>query len=202
MNRPQRRSQAERSGEMRARLAEAAYAVIAERGHSAFRMAAVAERAGVSVGAMLHHFPSKDEMTLAAIDHALSRAEQATRLRAANAGDDIPAVLQSIAADFTHFFNGDRFWVALDITMDASKNVEVAPSIGPIVARTRRPAYDLWTEVLTDRGWDRARSEEAVRSIAALACGYAIRTLWDKESAGAAHTLARWIDHLIADAPS
>ncbi|WP_164523350.1 TetR/AcrR family transcriptional regulator [Sphingomonas koreensis] len=200
MNRPSRRTQAERSGEMRARLAEAAYGIIAERGHSAFRMAAVAERAGVSTGAMLHHFRNKDEMTLAAIHHALAAAEATSRERAMRAGNTPGEVLQALADDFLDFFHGDRFWVSLDITMDASKNVEVAEAIGPIVAKDRRPVFKLWAERLTSLGWHAEHAEEAVRSIAALASGYAIRTLWTDDDAAARRTIDRWIRLLLDEA--
>lgn len=196
MSRPLRRTQAERSGEMRARLAEAAYDLIAERGHSAFRMAAVAERAGVSVGALLHHFPSKEDVTLAAIDHALCEAERAAQLRADAAGNDPRGVLEAIAADFIDFFMGDRFWVSLDITMDALKNPDVGPAIKPNVARSRGPVFRLWSDELIAIGWDRPRAEEAVRSIAAIVSGYSIRKLWTDDGGAVEGTLARWFDTL------
>jgi AcrR family transcriptional regulator len=173
-----RRSNALRSEDMRARLAQAAYEVIAERGHSGFRTAAVAVRAGVSQGALLHHFPSKDALTLAAIEHAFTLATQASEARLMQVVPNVEALLTLMIEDFQAFFGGDRFWVALDITMDASKNQEVAPAIRKIVADHRQPVYARWTKRLVDTGWSEARSEAVVAMAAALVSGMAIRTLW------------------------
>src|SRR3546814_7475705 len=73
-----RRSQGERSEEMRERVAHATFEVIAARGFSGLRTAAVAEQAGVSQGALLHHFETKHGLTLATIEYAFARASAKT----------------------------------------------------------------------------------------------------------------------------
>jgi AcrR family transcriptional regulator len=189
---PQRRSNAERSEQMRARLAQAAYEVIAERGHSAFRTAAVVAHAGVSQGALLHHFPNKEAMTLAAIEYALQRANTASMARIAAAGSNAHTVLRIMAEDFREFFMGDRFWVSLDITMDAAKDTAITPAIRRIVDRERRPVYGEWVECLMRCGWDRHRAAEVVPMTAALISGYAIRTLWNDDDNALDVALDRW----------
>jgi len=190
---PVRRSNAERSEQMRARLAQAAYEVIAERGHSAFRTAAVVQHAGVSQGALLHHFPTKEAMTLAAIEYALQRSNRASVERIAGAGTDARAVLDAMIEDFRDFFMGNRFWVALDITMDAAKDTSVAPEIRRIVERERQPVYDQWCDSLTRCGWSRDRAGEIVTMTGALISGYAIRGLWDADSGALDRALQGWI---------
>src|SRR3546814_2784533 len=74
----QRRSQGERSEEMRERVAHATFEVIAARGFSGLRTAAVAEQAGVSQGALLHHFETKNGLTLATVEFAFARASAKT----------------------------------------------------------------------------------------------------------------------------
>lgn len=196
MNKPVRRTQAERSEETRRRIAKAAYEVIAERGHSAFRTAAVIAQAGVSQGAVLHHYPTKESLTLAAIDYALNLDREAS-LKRANSGDgDRRATLMAMAEDFRTFFHGNQFWVALDITMDAAKDATVAPEIRAIVAEARKPIYDLWAQALAKCGWDTTRSRHAVTSTAALISGFAIRTLWTDDAAIQDMILADWLSHL------
>jgi AcrR family transcriptional regulator len=197
MTRPARRTQAERSGEMRARLAHAAYEVIAERGHSAFRTAALASHAGVSQGALLHHFPTKEAITLAAIQYALEKDDARSHIRILNAGSDIRAVLHSMAQDFIDFFMGDRFWVSLDITMDAAKDASVSPAIRQLVGQARRPVYDSWINALTAQGWHNDRAADGVRSTAALISGFAIRSLWTEDGDTLHGTLERWFDFLL-----
>ncbi len=196
MTKPARRTQAERSEETRQRVAKAAYEVIAERGHSAFRTAAVIAQAGVSQGAMLHHYPTKESLTLAAIHYALNLDRDKSLKRANRTGEDAPATLQAMAQDFRAFFIGNQFWVSLDITMDAAKDASVAPEIRAIVADARKPVYDLWAQALMRCGWDSRRAQHAVTSTAALISGFAIRTLWNDDAGELERTLADWLTHI------
>jgi len=60
---------------MRARLLEATIACFIELGYAATTTTEVADRAGVSRGAMLHHFPSKEELVLAAVEQLFQLRE-------------------------------------------------------------------------------------------------------------------------------
>lgn len=183
---------------MRSKLAEAAYDVIAERGHSAFRTAAVITRAGVSQGALLHHFPTKDDLTLAAIDFALSRSNAVSMDRLGRAAGSREAIVTAMVDDFRDFFLGDNFWVSLDITMDASKDPAVAPAIRAIVRRARAPVYAAWAERLADCGWELAEAEELVVTTAAIVSGHAIRTLWADDDAACERAIDRWTKSLLS----
>ena len=61
--------QEERTRAMRARLLEATVDCLVERGFAGTSTTAVSERAGVSRGAMLHHFPAKNDLVVAAVRH-------------------------------------------------------------------------------------------------------------------------------------
>ena len=54
---------------MRARLLEATVECLVERGFSGTSTTIVSERAGVSRGAQLHHFPTKNDLVVAAVEH-------------------------------------------------------------------------------------------------------------------------------------
>jgi AcrR family transcriptional regulator len=193
---PTRRTQAKRSEDMRARLSQAAYEVIASHGHSAFRTAMVAIQAGVSQGALLHHFPSKDALTLAAVDRALDVAGAAAMKRIMRKTTAVETTLTSMLEDFRDFFSSDSFWVALDITMDASKNIAIAPAIRRIVAIHRAPVYAQWAAKLSALGWSQPRSEETVRMTAAIVSGLGIRTLW-ADDAHDDESYRRWIKFIV-----
>jgi AcrR family transcriptional regulator len=66
--RPPRRSQAERTSDMRDRLIQAAIACLQRTGYSATTISTVAQEAGVSRGAMTHHFPAKTHLMLAVVE--------------------------------------------------------------------------------------------------------------------------------------
>ncbi len=186
---------------MRARLARAAFEVIAERGHSALRTAAVAERAGVSQGAQVHHFATKDGLTLAAVEYAFARASARTEAVIAEglaAGDDPIALMLH---DFRLYFFSDDFWVSLDITINGSKTPALAEGIREIVPRYRLGVYARWVGILSRSGWAEADAHEIVRMSAALITGMGIRTLFDDVGAYLDTTLARWRDMIAATWP-
>lgn len=70
---PKRRTQAERREATRAALLEATLKCLFEFGYSGTTTARVADRAGVSRGAQLHHFPSKAELVRAAVEFLARR---------------------------------------------------------------------------------------------------------------------------------
>jgi AcrR family transcriptional regulator len=71
-----RRSNAQRTSEMRARLITAAIDTLYRSGYSATTTIEVARRARVSRGAMLHHFPTRIDLLLATASHIVVTDQQ------------------------------------------------------------------------------------------------------------------------------
>ena len=198
-SKPRRRTQAERSEAMRARLADAAYQTAASGGVGALRIRSVADAAGVSQGALLHHFPDKNALVLAAIEQALSlaRADSAGWLE----GDesDPRAVLEAMLAEFRAFFFSDRFWVAMGITMEAAKDPDFDPAVRAAVSSLRTPVYDAWVERLIIAGWPRDAAVRTVRSGASLVSGAAVRRFWAEPDAVSRDVEREWLEDRLRD---
>lgn len=64
-----RRTQAVRAAETQQALLDAAIACLVEHGYAGTTTREVAQRAGVSRGAQTHHYPSKNALVVAAIEH-------------------------------------------------------------------------------------------------------------------------------------
>lgn len=190
---PVRRTQAERSEATRARLAAAAYEAIAEGGLKGLRMKPVAAAAGVSQGALLHHFPDKRAITIVAIRYALelARAEGEAHLAGAPAAPE--PLLRAMIDEFRSFFFSDRFWVAIGITIEASKDPQLYPGLRDEVAALRVPIYAAWARRLAERGWLAERADVVVRSGASLIAGLAIRRLWTEFDETSAAVVEDWI---------
>ncbi|WP_040794655.1 TetR/AcrR family transcriptional regulator [Nocardia higoensis] len=75
--RPRRRTQEQRSSEMRTRLLDATIDCLVDYGYAGTTTPRVAERAGVTRGAQVHHFGSKTDLVVAAINHLAQRRVQA-----------------------------------------------------------------------------------------------------------------------------
>ncbi|WP_131754902.1 TetR/AcrR family transcriptional regulator [Actinomadura fibrosa] len=68
-----RRRQEERTAATRRLLLDATVACLVEYGYHGTTTTRVVERAGVSRGAQVHHFPTKNELVLAAVQHLAAR---------------------------------------------------------------------------------------------------------------------------------
>jgi len=91
-----RRTQAERSAAMRTRLLDATVECLVTYGYSGTTTQRVAEIAGVTRGAQVHHFRSKEDLVAAAVEHlAEQRVQAAIRDlgRVANTPDAVSMML-------------------------------------------------------------------------------------------------------------
>src|SRR6516164_9508216 len=79
---PRRRTQAQRTAETRLRILKAAANLIRRRGYARFRTAEVANEAGISRGAQLHHFPTKDSLVVATREDVIEEVPILSRRRA------------------------------------------------------------------------------------------------------------------------
>jgi len=197
-SRPPRRTQAERSEATRARLAAAAYETVAAGGLSALTMRSVAAAAGVSPGALLHHFPDKNALIVVAIVHALelARADSAVWL---DTGARKPEpLLRALLAELRGFFFSDRFWVAMGITMEASRDPALGRTVRQTVAELRTPIYRAWADQLEGAGWPRDEAIKTVRAGASLVSGGAIRRFWADVDAVTEQIEEDWIGERLA----
>jgi len=73
---------------MRARLLDATVACLAEHGYAGASTTVICRRAGVSRGAQVHHFPTKADLLVAAVEHVFAQRRAAFReaLHAADGG--------------------------------------------------------------------------------------------------------------------
>ncbi|MFZ2174765.1 MAG: TetR/AcrR family transcriptional regulator [Rhodococcus sp. (in: high G+C Gram-positive bacteria)] len=67
------RTQVQRTAATRAKLLDAAVDSLVELGYSGTSTQGIAKRAGVSRGAQLHHFPTKESLVVAAVAHLVDK---------------------------------------------------------------------------------------------------------------------------------
>src|ERR1700757_1420047 len=144
---PRRRTQAERTAETRLRILKAAANLIRRRGYARFRTAEVAAEAGLSRGAQLHHFPTKDSLVVATLEFVFEQARVMSRRRAAavNRPKDL---IEAVIEDAREFFFSEHFKVAIDIVLSTSTDEAVRKQILEISRKARRPVETAWTEAL------------------------------------------------------
>src|SRR5256885_8226039 len=93
-----RRTQAERRDAMRKRLLKATLDSLAHDGYAGTSVSSIVRRAGVSRGAQLHHYPSKNALILDAANYLMRRAYRIlgeVLLSIANEEDRLQALLDA-----------------------------------------------------------------------------------------------------------
>src|SRR3712207_2013978 len=87
---PVPRSRSEKTADSRLLILDAAVACLVEEGYAGASTLAVQARAGVTRGRLLHHFPSRAELLVAAADHLVTTKLDEVRRRAAALMADQP----------------------------------------------------------------------------------------------------------------
>lgn len=189
-----RGSHAERSAAMRQRLVEAAIACLHRVGYAATTVQLVMEEAGVSRGAMLHHFPTKVDLIIAVAEAAAAHQNRYVRRR-----------LGAIAPGM------DRYLAITEATWEAMREPPAIALIEIIIASRSDPALGerfpaiaaeleasqrqgVW-EIARDLGvQDQDAIERMVRLHRAAMRGLAIEMLFtgDKASAEGGMELLEW----------
>ncbi len=139
--------QEERSRAMRQRLLEACFECLVEVGFNGTSTTLVSQRAGVSRGAQLHHFPTKNDLVLAAVEHVTeirgSELEAAAARMPAN-GARTRAVLGMLG----DHFSSPVFTAALELWVAARTDRQLLAALAPLERRVGREAHRLTVELL------------------------------------------------------
>ena len=125
--------QAERTAAMRLRLMEATVDALVELGWAGTTTTEVSQRAGVSRGAQLHHFPSKQDLVVAAVEHLTERRrdDMHQAVEELPAADRTRAVLDILAAQFT----SPVFFAALELWVAARTDAQLREAVAPLERR-------------------------------------------------------------------
>ncbi|HEX4109414.1 MAG TPA: TetR/AcrR family transcriptional regulator [Solirubrobacteraceae bacterium] len=143
----QRPTQAQRRASTRAKITAAGLEVLAAQGYTAMTFADVAERAGVSRGALLHYFPQKPDLALATIQDGavVLLRDLRERVEASRSHADRD---ERILDDIYQVFTGPLFQAFLALQVhartDRALNARLDRIAGEAVAAIGAIAIDGW----------------------------------------------------------
>lgn len=185
-----RTSQADRTRAMRLRLLEATVELLVERGFSGTSTTLVSERAGVSRGAQLHHFPTKNDLVVAAVEHLteLRGAELAEALGAVPRGK---ARTRAVMRVLGEHFSSPVFTAALELWVAARTDPQLLAAVAPLEQRVGRETHRLTVEAL---GADESRAgvRELVQATLDLVRGLGLAATISDDTRRRARILDQW----------
>ena len=184
---------------MRQRLLEATAQCLVEHGWAGTSTTLISQRAGVSRGAQLHHFPTKNDLVVAAVEH-LSRIR---RDELSQAAADLPtgprrtrAVLQMLGDHFT----SEVFIAALELWVAARADETLLAVLGPFERVTGRETHLLTVEML-DADESQPGARELVQATLDLIRGLGLANTISNDQARRARILDRWAAVLDDELP-
>ena len=182
--------QADRSRAMRLRLLEATVELLVERGFSGTSTTLVSERAGVSRGAQLHHFPTKNDLVVAAVEHLTEirglELEQAVGRLPRGTGRT-----RAVVRMLGDHFSSPVFSAALELWVAARTDAQLLAAVAPLEQRVGREAHRLTVEAL---GVDEQRpgDRELVQATLDLVRGLGLANVISDDTARRRRVLDAW----------
>jgi AcrR family transcriptional regulator len=187
---PVRVPQEERTRAMRQRLLEATVDCLVEHGWSGTSTTLVSQRAGVSRGAQLHHFPTKNDLVVAAVEH-LSELRGEELRQAARRLPTGKRRTRAVLEMFADHFTSPVFTAALELWVAARADEVLHAAVVPLEQRVGREAHLIAVEALgVDQ--DRPRARELVQATLDLIRGLGLANTISDDTARRRRILDAW----------
>lgn len=171
-----RRSQKERSAETSARLMNATIDLLHERGLARTSTPEIARHAGVSRGALTHHFTSREAIISASVADMLGRTTRDLHrfaedfLERGGSSDEI--------VDYIWQMMSDRlFYVTLEYIPEARHNPDFRAELVPVVREFHAGLDAIWTALATRTGVDPDHARVVMNSTMCLVRGMIAQTV-------------------------
>lgn len=188
----QRRTQADRTRVTREKLMQAAIDVLLEQGYSRLTTKEVARVAGVSNGALMHHFTSKAELVVAATamvyDEAIVRGQ-----RVAQTVDADRKPIEGYLSDCMSVYFDWPFIAAIETIMVARTDPQLMEQILPVMERYRATCDEIWLKVFKRAGLSTARAKLLLNLTLNLVRGMALNRLWRHDDRNYHAYLKEWV---------
>jgi AcrR family transcriptional regulator len=189
--------QQDRSRATRARLLESAITCLADIGWSGATVSVIAEHAGVSRGATQHHFPTREALFTAALEHMAEVRLGEIKDAAARLPVGSEHHSRDVVNLLVQLYTGPLFRAALQIWTAASASEFLRELVLPLEARLGREAHRAAIELL---GADESVPgvHEAVQATLDLARGLGLADTLADDSRRRARVIAQWATMLDA----
>ena len=187
-----KKTQSERSTDMRGRLLEATLECLAKYGYAGTSFSTIAQQAGVSRGALQHHYPEKNYIIAGALEILSKRLLE----------DFLPEAIEMPHGPSRIAFVLDHIWLATltgaitavtDIRMAARSDVQLRSMLLPLEHRVRTRQYQLVADACGGSLGSALGFTHRVDAVLATVRGLGMQLAygWDRGEVEAAWAIAR-----------
>lgn len=172
-----RQNQEERSRQTQARVTQATIECILEKGIRATSTVDVARLAGVSRGALVHHYPSKTLLMQAALEDLLSREvesvrEMAVKVKAGELNFD------SLLKALHEHFKGDLYMVTLEYLTNARTDPDIMKVLVPLAAKFNDSLEQIWEQLVASSKHTSHQNRVALNATLCMMRGMGAQSIW------------------------
>ncbi|MEY9847368.1 TetR/AcrR family transcriptional regulator [Streptacidiphilus sp. MAP5-3] len=198
---PARAPKQDRSRVTRQRLLEAAVDCLAEVGWTGSTVAVVAERAGVSRGAAQHHFPTREDLFTAAVEHVAVQRHAVLESAAAALPARGPNRTEAVVRMLVDLYTGPLFRAALQLWVAVSTDDQLRPRVLELESRVGRETHHTAVALL---GADESHPgvRETVQATLDMARGLGLADILSDDGARRARIVRHWARILDAQLSS
>ncbi len=181
---------AERTAAMRKRLIEAAIDCLGERGYGATTLQVVIDAAGVSRGAVLHHFPTKVDLMIAVAEFCAGKQDRQVRRLLADTKPGMERYLAITAATWDAMMRPPSI-ALLEIMMGSRSDRELGERFPAVIEALESSQRDgVWQEAQSVGIQDREAIEAMVHLHTAAMRGLVLELMFSKDAGKAESAMA------------
>nr|WP_306265464.1 TetR/AcrR family transcriptional regulator [Pararhizobium sp. IMCC3301] len=186
-----------RSARTREKVLEATIACIYEQGLQNTSTVDITKRAGISRGAMLHHYPSKQELLYAAYETLLTREAEKLRVAAADYSNG-KITVDSFIDQLWGRFSIESFSITLDYFSAARTDDNLKTKVQQARKHYDDALGEIWHQFFSDSGLSEAELSNLLKLTISLFRGMGLQLLiWsDRDSMN--EVVAEWKIHIKA----
>jgi AcrR family transcriptional regulator len=187
--------QAERRRITRGKLLDATIDSLIEIGYSRTTTVEVGERAGLSRGAQLHHFPSKADLLVAAIEHLADERSKEFEVELAERLEQGDDPIDTMVDMLWSMFSDPIYWATIELMVAARTDPELLEKLEAFERSLGSRIYGAFKELTGRQGREAKGSLEMTLYFMR---GLAMERIFRENEAHYADLLRRWKEQLRA----
>lgn len=184
-----------RSARTRERVLQAAIGCIYELGLQNTSTVEITKRAGVSRGAMLHHYPSKEDLLGAAYEALLRREADQFRDVAVDYADG-QVSLEDFLDYFWSRFSVQPFAITLDYVVAARTDPNLRSRVEKARTEYDRALNEIWGQYFTAGGDTEQEAKRKLNLTLSLFRGLGLQLLMQSDRTETDQLVSEWKSHL------
>jgi AcrR family transcriptional regulator len=198
--RPPRRTQVERRAATRRRVLDAAIEGLVASGYGALTTGRVADRAGVSRGALLQQYPTRERLVVAAVEYLFDRRVAELRAVAEALPGDADRTATALSLLWTQF-SSPLFLGGLELWVAARTDAALREALLPFERELRRVARQLVVDLFGRPANEHPDFPDVVTLVLSTMHGTALQRILQPTTVRRQHALLeRMVRSLLAGA--